>query len=111
MLLAISCHLHERSLMKSLVVILGIGNQLAVLLIELLAIVTVFVYLLDKGWGIILAAIITLSVIGTIITMLVAAFGDGYWWPLLLGIAGITVAVVGSLLVGGLAEVAERIDH
>jgi len=70
---------------------------LGVVAFELAAVIAVFVYLLDKGWGIIPAGVLTISIIGAILTSLYAAFVDGYWLPLLLSAGGIIVGMIGGL--------------
>lgn len=84
--------------LKTIVYALGICNHLAVFGLELLTMALVFLYLLDKGWGGFWAAVITLSIVGTIVTSLYAGFSDGYWTPTVVGLAGIVVAVTGPLI-------------
>lgn len=55
-----------------------------------------FFYLLDKGWGVLLALILTLSVIGSLIAAIYAAFWDGYWWPLVLGVLSSVIMSLGG---------------
>lgn len=66
--------------------LIGCSLQIVAFVAGAASMLLTFVYLLDKDWNILLAGIVTLSIIGSLITAAYAVVADGYWWPLVLGV-------------------------
>lgn len=69
--------------------------------IDLLVIPATFLYLLDQDWSILFAGFVAVSIIGTLLVAIYAAFASGYWLLLLAIVTGLVLVGIGSSLSEG----------